>query len=182
MVCSLRIRGVLLLALAACERVEPSNSVPSPRPEDTGTFTPGTCDVPSCAIVLPEPGNVALVHGPQGGWHVDLEVVTRGTGGTVFLRPSLVEVHDERLLGRTPGHGYLRALAVDGACGGRTPIRAFLDTEIFGLPAICALAGRDVRVEVDVEDLDGTSTDCSVVGAVALDPRDVEPCADHDGQ
>lgn len=154
----------------ACHTGTPTLSIGN----GAGMFTP-----------LATGADVVLVHGPQGGWHIDL-------GGEVSGFSDLVEVEGYV---RVAGEGRTIAgeeqqpsrLALvgwsDSTCSGTFyDVRAFVDDEGQStLDYICALDGAPLEIEITVTDLadpTGAWSATETLSAVAaLDPNDVEPCA-----
>ncbi len=135
---------------------------------------------------LAEPVELQMVHGPQGGWHVD-------TGGLLVF-PTLevavsprITLGDRVLAGDQPPLFTVLAAYDDATCEGEFyEVRAYVDDELPDLPPgtdvlldyICPLAGQRVTVEVEVTDLgrETVVTD-AVTGTLLLDPYDVSACA-----
>jgi hypothetical protein len=147
--------------------------------DDPLTLELGTGELVFEALV--EGGDVQMVHGPQGGWHVDVAGLVGGSSQEVSILPSLV----------IPGQGDLQvagdqqpefvALASydDATCAGEYfGVRAFLDdvaTPPGGLTYqefICSLAGA-ATLEVTVEDIaNGDSVTESIGVTLLADPSD----------
>ncbi|MBA2320871.1 MAG: hypothetical protein H0V89_06935 [Deltaproteobacteria bacterium] len=142
-------------------------------------------------VAAPDTGSIAqLVHGPQGGWHIETAFRAESTHSAVRVTPSVTLVDSGQVISGLTGdadvnHATL-LLLLDGECSGlNTGLRAFID-DVDPDPAvaesldghICALDGREVDVSwlvVDVTDLrEGTDT---VRATLALDPIDVSDCA-----
>lgn len=178
--------GWLLVALAAC-----GGEAPKELPGDGTDACPAD---PSLALgtgLLPvtplaDGDALQMVHGPQGGWHID-------TGGLLVF-PTLevavsprITLDDRVLAGDQPALFTVLADYDDASCEGLFyEVRAYVDDELPQLPAgtdvlrdyICPLAGAEVTVEVEVADLDrDTVVTDAVRGTLLLDPYDVSLCA-----
>jgi hypothetical protein len=132
---------------------------------------------------------VQIVHGPQGGWHLDTAGLVGGSSGQVSVRPRVV-LDDGTPIAGDQQPQYLALVGYGGgSCEGTFyGVRAFLDDGAGGtgaaggtgspLEGICPLAGRRATVTVEVGDL---ATEEGVEGSVEvvleLDPRDVDACA-----
>lgn len=136
-------------------------------------------------VPLEEGAELLLVHGPQGGWHVDV-------GGLVTIPTLEVAVNatlvlDGRQLAGDQSPLYTVLAAYDDAtCDGEFyEVRAYVDDELATLPGgtdvlldyICPLGGQRVTLTVEVSDIDRevVLTD-TIEGVIVLDPYDVSAC------
>jgi hypothetical protein len=121
---------------------------------------------------------VTLVHGPQGGWHVDVSGWVVGTGQVVSVHPSLVRLSDGLALAgeQTP---QSLALTATEPCGWEFwAVRAFVDDFVDPDPVgfVCSLAGEPLALTVEVVDLVSGLTLTDTVEVVgASDPLEVCP-------
>jgi hypothetical protein len=193
---------VIALVLAGCapapgadppatEPPETHDTGPAPdlcaeaQPEVTGGF--GSLGDP---FVAAQAGTaVVMIHPPDAYHHLDTAVRVVGIHPLLAITPSVAVVADGRIIsGLTyPDDDWNQntvytQLLEDGPCSGTsTGVRAFLHPvpgEWTWLENICPLAGTEVEVRWDVEDLlDGRTSFSSVRAILALDPVDIAPCA-----
>lgn len=122
-----------------------------------------------------------MVHGPQGGWHIETAVRLLGTTEVVRLRPEITVLSTGMSLAGASGAADTvnQALAWDPAtCVGETwGLFAYLDDPPdFTIDTVCALAGEPLQLTLHVQRDDGQTTTCSTTGIATLDPDDIEPC------
>lgn len=148
-----------------------TGTAPSATGSTGGTGDTGDTAVDPCAVPAVQLGNgadahlpladgdeVIVVHGPQGGWHVEVSGLVTGTGATVGVLPALTRLSDGlKLAGYQQGAALALVPAETGACGGTFwGVRAYVDD---ALPAddpdafICALAGERAILSALVTDL-----------------------------
>ncbi len=164
-------------------------------PEATGCY-----DVPMA--VLPGVGDlawapvadgdvVAITRGEQGGlgWHLSTAIRVEHTHPEVIVMPTLTVVATGEMISGLQGtydaNIVYTALVPTGECAGdRWEARALIDDVVpaegggIGFEEICALEGKEVRVDWTVTDLqDGRTGTASVTVVLTMDPRDVETCA-----
>ena len=177
--------GVWLLA-GAC-----TDAGTGPVPTDDAGRCPETLEVTlgtglDAYLALADGDPAQMVHGPQGGWHIDSAGLVTGPSIQVAITPSL-HLGDRQIAGdQQPWFTALAAWDAESCSGEFWGVRAYIDDEVTGLPPgtdvlqdyICPLAGQSLRFSVVVEDLDSgvTSTD-EVTVRVLLDPYDVNACA-----
>ncbi len=106
-----------------------------------------------------EGGVFDVVHGPQGGFHVDAAVVVEGFGATVQVSGTVVDTVTGAQVGGAQADSVVALQGYDAqGCTGTAPgLRLFLDdlsTEAEQEAAACALgAGGALEVTVTVTDL-----------------------------
>lgn len=104
---------------------------------------------------LTDGADVVIVHGPQGGWHVDVAGVVGHARQTVAVRPRLVLEADGTQLAGDQQDEYVALADYDvGACTGRFwGRRAFVD-DVQGTDQafICELEGAVATLSVEVRD------------------------------
>lgn len=148
---------------------------------------PLDCASPSLAVgtgeqapVLLDAGDpVRLVHGPQGGWHVEVAGVITHTGPEIAVSPTLT-VPDSGL--QLAGAQQPTFLALDGydlqTCSGRfAGVRAYLDDPLpegsIDQALICELHGQSLQLSVSAEDLaSGAVATAQVTVEAERDPAD----------
>lgn len=124
---------------------------------------------------------VQMVHGPQGGWHVESAGEVRWSMREIGILPSLVDLETSRVL-TTNALASFEAMGVydEASCGGTfTNVEAFLSADGPGEPIqnICALAGREVELSIEITELlTGRTARDSAVVVLALDPIDEPVC------
>lgn len=132
---------------------------------------------------LAEGDPVTMVHGPQGGWHVDVAGRVSGSEPEISVLPAIRSDRlGLRLAGAQPPN-YLALTGWDeGTCDGTfSAVRAYLDTDPpdgpTGQDFVCALAGETVTLSVEATGLDGGSEATGEVDVVlALDRLDIPSC------
>ena len=121
--------------------------------------------------------SVTLVHGAQGGWHIDTAVRMCG-GGTAVQLTAIVQVIStgEYLAGSQELDVSFRELRPAGAnCGEVAGLRAFLDDFGATLDTIRDLDGEALLLRMEGVDSDSGATAADEVELIAeLDPVDVE--------
>jgi hypothetical protein len=118
-----------------------------------------------------------MVHGPQGGWHIDTAVrMCNVSGQLVQLLPRVtVESTGEVLAGsQETDIAYRELVLQDDHCGEIVGLRAFLDDFDANLDSIRALEGETFLIELEGTDVSNESlaTDSFTV-VVTLDPTDL---------
>ena len=153
--------------------------------EPTGT---GSCeDQPMDLVVgtgasafeeLADDDPVTIVHGPQGGWHVEVAGVVSNTGQEVGIQPRIVVlVTDQQIAGEQ--QQTLTALSSydDASCTGEFfNVDAFVD-DVDGTnqTRICQLQDQPATLELTVEDFNtGQTVTESISVVLQTDPGD--PC------
>lgn len=127
-----------------------------------------------------------MVHGPQGGWHVDTGALVTFPTREVRVAPRLLL--DERQIAgeQTPTYTVLADYDEETCTGNFYEVRAYVDDEFADLPVgtdllhdyVCPLAGQALTVELEVSDIDReTVLTERVTGTLLLDPYDVSACA-----
>ena len=187
---------LLMGALAACEGFPP----PDPSGEPTTGGSDGTETSPSttaptgddgCAApavrlgtgadafeALSEGDPLVLVHGPQGGWHVDVSVQVRGLGEVVVLAATLREVGTGVQLGGDQPDAYVTLSPMDACWGEHVGLRTYVDDpEDVDQSRICGWSGAPLTLSVAVADArSGTSLEAEVPVVGALDAYDEPVC------
>lgn len=145
---------------------------------DTGAVCTLGCEVglpddPLAAMPALHP--VVLVHGPQGGWHIDGGArIHDAPGPTLDVR--FRAYADGVSLGSAVGSGGLTALTAAGECAAHTGShRIYLDE--IGLEAVCGLEGEVIDIEVSFRHGQSDWQTCTQQAVGVLDPIDVDPCA-----
>jgi len=155
-------------------------------------ITGGFAEAGQPFVAAPDSGSVAqMVHGPQGGWHVDTAIRVESTHDIVSATPSITVVSTGEVISGLTGaadfnHVPQEYLVLDGACSGTiTGLRAFID-DVDPDPAvletlsahICALDGAEVEFAWTVGDVvDGREGTDTARATFALDPIDVAECS-----
>ncbi len=127
---------------------------------------------------------VTMVHGPQGGWHIDLAGEITGSSRTVELVPSIVEATQMVSiagLDQADGPVRLEGWTAKRCTGTFHRLRAVIDDVEPGgsyQRFICTLEGNPFDVSVEITDLEsGESLTAGFRARGALDPDDVAVCA-----
>jgi len=176
--------ATLLATLIACTADTPvDRDDPAPRGSaDTGAGW-GPCRPPAFELGEGAAEHVALsdtvtmVHGAQGGWHVDVSGRLRGFGPRVAVAPAVTRVSDGLVLAGEQLPTYVEPEPVDDCTGEFAGVRAFLDdhdpSPQTALEFLCAVDGQRFTVEVQVTDV-GSATRLVRSAEVTLraDPRD----------
>lgn len=169
---------------SACAGGTPSDGDTDPSPSmqlGVGLYTPEG----PCAGFRPvsDGDDVAMVHGPQGGWHVDLAVRGEGLPELVDLTTRLVDEQTGVAMTYVDPIQYtLRLVSEDGpetwnGRGCALGLQSILDPTSVGTPDAeepwRALAGRTLRAEVTLA-ADGLSLSDQRVFVLRPDPCDLD--------
>ncbi|MFT4626879.1 MAG: hypothetical protein ACI8PZ_005560 [Myxococcota bacterium] len=142
-----------------------------------------TCPEPPRIDTLSEPDGVPLadgdtvtmVHGPQGGWHVGLSAVIRGSKA-LTLQPMVTRVDTgEALAGAENAFGvFLWDWDEETCIGGMQGMIAYLDDPgAVDQAYICGLVGLELDVRLSATDPEtGAADEVGVRVIAALDPLD----------
>jgi hypothetical protein len=202
-----RVAGLLVgLSVVGCaaEHAAPPPPEPPAETHDTGSApdpcADGQIEVTGGFARFGEPfiaasatGNaIVMTYAPEVGWLLETAIRVTHVHAAVGILPIVQVVADGRIISGAPDtdtygntwnvNQQNLALLEDGACSGYTTgIDAYLIPEP-GSPTtpemICPLAGSEVEVRWEVEDLlDGRTGSTSVRGILELDPYDVPRCA-----
>jgi hypothetical protein len=126
---------------------------------------------------------VVLVHGPQGGWHIDIGGAVSGFSDLVEVAALVTVVGEGRTIageGQQPSRIALVGWSESSCSGEFYDIRAFVDDDgIDTLEEVCPLAGVDLQIDLTVSDLTDPTVSVTETLQVtaALDPVDEQPCA-----
>ncbi len=118
---------------------------------------------------------VVMVHGPQGGWHVDAQALVHHMSANVALR---FTVHDLDTDVRVSENTFYVALRTEGCVGTYADLRGILgvselvDGEADTPPEL--LVGHTLELALSVEDEDGRTAMASVRSVAQADPADVD--------
>jgi hypothetical protein len=136
---------------------------------------------------LQDGASVTMVHGPQGGWHVETAGLVTASAVEVSVLPRIVapSLEDLQIAGDQQPTYLALALYDAAVCEGQFyGVRAYLDDvdpSALGMnfqEFICSLEGVELELSVDVSDLSTQETASSSVTVVAqLDSSDVQTCA-----
>ncbi len=175
----------LLSGAAGCRQPPaPREPPPTSPPETHPTADTGhPCGPPSVELGngvtehVPMRGTAEMVHGLQGGWHIDVSGAVAGLGPLVALHADVIRVSDGL---RIAGDQQPKAIELTSACGGEfAGLQALLDDVQPDVPYqdfICSLVGEMLLVQLDVTDL--AAPDRVAIDAVEIvaapDPDD--PC------
>ncbi|MBX2804092.1 MAG: hypothetical protein KTR31_40825 [Myxococcales bacterium] len=165
----------------------------SPTTADTGPSTTGdTATFDPCATMTLEVGNaekahtpaesldpVILVHGAQGGWHIDVSGLVTGTDALVGIDPLLTVVSSGTQLAGDQPSTFLMLDEVETCVGQFAGVRAYVDDAevpkgIDDYQAfICTLEDEELDLSVVVTDVaTKTSTEQSLRLVAKLDVLD----------
>lgn len=136
------------------------------------TITIGTGDV--AFVPLAEGDEVVMVHGPQGGWHVDVAARIGNTHQTIAFRPSITLDATGEAVASEPQDAYV-ALAGFTECDGEVwGQRCYIDEhEPTDQAFVCSLAGESATIVVRVTDPQtGLSASAEQRVTLAADPTD----------
>ena len=162
----------------------------NPVPTDTTDTDPtdtDSCSAPlQCTVGTGEQtfhplapgGDLQLVHGPQGGWHLNAALYAENTSQVLQILPLLTDPLTGTVLAGGDGLAdtYNQALILDGECSGESAgIRAIFDGA--DLAHICSLQGQPLELRLEIRSQSSEEAACSAQGVVVLDPIDVHPCA-----
>jgi hypothetical protein len=158
------IAAVALVGLVGCDRPLPPCGEHAPSAELTRGDDPD--------VDLVDGDGIVMVHGPQGGWHVEF--------GLRVVDPDPQIVFDltvDAVDGRVVDNHYdLRLAAHDGCTGWRTALYGFLSVveirESRDETPPMLLGGEELVMRLEVSSSLGVSTD-EVRFIAELDPRDV---------
>ncbi len=179
-------RSALLLTLfvSACGGgVITDSAVPEgPCEEGPVTVTAGVGEVQLQLLTGGE--TVQMVHGPQGGWHVDTAALIGGSGEVVQIIPAINLTESGLSIAGIEQVPQTVALAAydDTVCEGNIiKIRALIDDVDHPVPYsnyICSLDGKEVELTQTVTDVVtgniGTGTARFIL---RIDPADSELCS-----
>ena len=137
-------------------------------------------------VALADLDPVTMVHGPQGGWHVETSGLVGGSTGEVSVAPFLVRRSDGMQVAGDQQEQFIGLVGYDDtACTGSFfGVRAFLDDAFESLDTgtepqdfICSLAGEILTLTVNLTDLTSGATATSTVDVTAtLDQNDIQVC------
>lgn len=180
---------VLLLACRA-EEVRPRETGLSPPPQpthetaETAETGQDPCEIAAMALGTGAEGYlplaaydlVTLVHGPQGGWHIDVGAQVTGLGQVVSVLPEVRRASDGARISSNTLPEFI-GMSAQEPCGYVFwGIRALLTVpEEDPIAYICGLSGEELLLSVRVEDLQtgiALEETISVVGASDED----DPC------
>lgn len=173
--------GIALVLLAGCA--------------GDGTLPTESCEDPDMTLVLgtgasgfeglSEGDPVTLVHGPQGGWHIEVSGQVAHTSQEVAILPTITVVSSGDQIAGDQNQNLMALSSFDDAsCSGEFfGVNALVGDPYPGdaLPErcyICDLAGELLELSITVEDFNsGDTVTESIQVIVEPDPNDVEPCA-----
>ncbi len=122
---------------------------------------------------------VRLVHGPQGGWHVEVAGLVDQTGPEIAVSPTLTIPDSGLQLAGAQQPTFLALDAYDPqTCSGRfAGVRAYLDDPLpegsIDQALVCGLHGQSLRLSVSAEDLaSGAVATAQVTVEAERDPAD----------
>jgi hypothetical protein len=153
------------------------------------TAPPSPCELPPAVLLgtgatewvaLGSGDPVTLVHGGQGGWHVDVSGWMTGSAPEVAIAPTVRQTSTGLALAGDQDPTFVALAEYDpSVCEGVfIGNRAFLDDQPTNLAAICALEGEPLEVCVTVTQLvDGREALACGAAVAALDPVDQPACA-----
>ena len=124
-----------------------------------------------------QPGDpVVMVHGPQGGWHIDVSLRVTAFGEAVGISPLVTVIETGEQLAGDQTTDYVTLHPVSECTGETTGLRAFLDDPgDIDQERICALSGVGLRLSATVSDLSTYEMlEASVDVTAKLDPTDEE--------
>jgi hypothetical protein len=133
-------------------------------------------------VPLADGDTVTMIHGPQGGWHIETAGLVQATAPQVAILPVILTDTGQQIT--TNSQPEFKALVGydETTCEGTFfNTRAFLDDDAGpGTPEenICLLEGRTLELSLTVSDIVNGGEHTATVNVVAaLDPIDVEGCA-----
>lgn len=143
---------------------------------------PGTG--PDAFVALSSGDEVTLVHGPQGGWHIDVAGMVSNTEELVQVDATFVDTSSGTLVAGDQT-GVRQALVGwdDTGCSGTFyGVRTFVDDIAANVTQadICALEGAELELTLTVTALEGDPpavAEVTTMVTAVLDPADVAPCA-----
>ncbi len=117
---------------------------------------------------------VVMVHGPQGGWHIDLSFESTGLGQTVRLESRVVRRDQEVQVGGEQPASVVSLATTDSCALRYVGLRVFLDdVEAIDQAYICGMDQVELDLWLGVTDVRTEVTAEASVRAVAqLDPLD----------
>lgn len=135
---------------------------------------------------LEDGDTVTIVHGPQGGWHIETGAIVSATAQEVSILPRIVvpSLGDVQIGGDQQPQFQALTLYDAAVCSGQFyGVRAFVDDlepppdGLTYQEFICSLEGLELEFSVEVSELgaDGIGSD-SVTVVAALDSSDVPVC------
>jgi hypothetical protein len=134
---------------------------------------------------LEDGGTVHVVHGPQGGFHVDVALLVEGFGATVEVTGTVTDVATGSQVGGEQATSVVVLSNYDEeACTGTAVgVRLFLDdlpSEAEQVAAACALgAGGSTEVTATVTDLGSGATETASAtgnGSLEMSGTGATPC------
>lgn len=172
--------GLILLVMAGCSAGKDSGGPGGDCSDLTLEAGEG-----AFAFEVREDGDaITMVHGQQGGWHVDIAGSVTGASSKVNVVATMVESNQQVMLA---GEGQEEGEVVElvgwtpKSCSGTFfAVRAFIDDEDPGNMQrfICTLEDNAMEIEVTVTDLETGETATDGYRAIAaLDPADVSVCS-----
>jgi hypothetical protein len=174
-------RWTVVGALAACGEVP----LEVPAPLDTGRCTEreplvGLGEVDEVGYRPLEPGDeVRVVHGAQGGWHVDVAGRVVGAGPEVAVQVTLTETSGREISG-AQGAAWLGLADHDEAsCAGTfTDVHAMIDAQLDRTDAevVCGLDRQAVVLAVEVTTGSGAVATARLPVVALVDAVDLEAC------
>jgi len=176
--------GLIPVLAVACGDGDGGNDTGPSGPCDEGpaTVDPGVGEF--TLEVLNGGESVNMVHGPQGGWHVDTAALIGNTGDVVQIVPSLLLTESGESIAGVGQVAETIALAAydDEICEGNiVAIRAYVDDVQHPAPYsdhICSLEGKEVELTLTVTDVvTGDSGSGSVEFILHIDPNDADLCS-----
>ena len=173
--------GLSTLLVTACGSDAGGDSGDAPCDEGPAKVTAGVgefdFDLPTSG------GSVNMVHGPQGGWHLDTAALISGTGDVVQIVPTLVLTSDGTSIAgleQIPETVALGSYDAEACEGKIVSIRAYLDDVQQPAPYsdfICSLDGKEVELTLTVTDVvTGDSGSGSTTFILKTDPADATLC------
>jgi hypothetical protein len=118
---------------------------------------------------------VVMVHGPQGGWHIDMAFRIGHTLEQVLIHPKITVVSTDDVIAGAEDvtDVYAIALVMEDECQGEIwGIRAFIDDIEVSTEIIQSLEGETLRLSASITDLEGRQGAGEVFVVAALDPID----------
>ncbi len=122
--------------------------------------------------------SVTVVHGIQGGWHVDVSGLVGGTSSQVGILIDVVRVSDGSLVSVEQVETFQALANYDGCTGTFFSFQALVNTPPYPPPQqfICELVGEELDLVIDVRDLaDDTLAAQTTVRVVAVADAS-DPC------
>ncbi len=181
---------ILAALLLACTPDDPSDTAGDTATTDTAACVPGetTLDA-ACACATPtiEVGNgsttfqtvtegalATMVHGPQGGWHIEAAVRTGNMVPIISIRYTIDTVPEGV---RVSDNAYRVQVLPEGDCGGYYPgmygylqFSELASGEADTPPEL--LGGKGLLLTMEVTDFEGRTASDTLTVTAALDPID----------